>query len=350
MTKPFLILKLLFLILLLYSPYANVKAQQDCLINLERAEKLFDQGIIEEIPELLTECLKSGFSARNKIRAQRLLILAYLFDNRVEEAETIMKDFLNDNPEYEIQPGDPAEFTTLFSSYRTYRHFSMGLFIGTNVTNAIMLEHYGPYNPDIDKGGFSMTTPEYLFGASANIFLTDNLELNIESIFSRNSFEFENLQYGFAEIYKKETLQRLEFPVSVSYDLLRNQWKPYLRLGASYGLILSASTNYRRSFLNTASEESSPIPIESPELDIKDRRSNGTFNAILGGGIKYRIPRGYFFFDLRYSLGLSKLVNPETRWDQETIFQYYYADGNFQLDHFSFSIGYRYSFYKSVKK
>ncbi len=348
MSNPFSIFKLLFLILLLCSPYASVRAQEDCFRNLERAEKLFDQGIIEEIPELLTGCLKGGFSPRNKIKAQKLLILAYLFDNRVQEAEAIMMDFLNDNPEYEIQPGDPTEFTSLFSSYQTYRHFSVGMFIGTNVTNAIMLEPFGPYNPDTEKGSFSMTTPEYLFGASANIFLTDNLELNIESIFSRNSFEFQNLQYGFAEIYKKETLRRLEFPVSVSYDLSRNKWKPYLRLGASYGLILSASTNYKRSFLNAGPGES--IPVVSPDTNIKDRRSTGTFNAILGGGLKYRIPRGYFYFDLRYSLGLSKLVNPENRWDQETIFQYYYADGDFQLDYLSFSIGYRYSFYKSIKQ
>lgn len=335
---------LLTLLLLFTSPH--LKSQTACSLVLENAEKLFEQGIIEEIPSLLSECIKSGLNYAERERAQKLIILSYLFDNRIQQAENAMMEFLRTNPEYSIQSGDPAEFTSLFSRFRTFPYLSLGAFLGGNLTSATILTSYGPFDHNTDEGHYS-PLPEMQIGAAAYIFLTNRLEIILEGIYSRNSFSYTNVQYGFAEIYRNETHQRIEIPLSISYDLPGERWHPYFRIGASYGLILTAHTNYRRSHLDNGSVTSSPL--QSSNLDIIDRRNTSTLNGIMGAGIKYQINRGFLFFDLRYSYGLSQLVSTENRWDQEIVFRYYYADGDFVTDNLSFSLGYRYSFYKSRK-
>ena len=296
---------------------------------------------------MLSACLERGFSPAEKMRAQKLLILAYLFDNKTREAEDVMVRFLRDNPEYEIQPDDPAEFTLLLSGFRTVPFLSVGTFLGGNLSSASLLEQYGPYNPNQDEGQFTITPPEFQIGAAINILLSRRLELNLESIYTINSFSFSNRQYGFADIYKKETHEKLEFPVSLSFDLSVNRWRPYLRIGGSYGMLMSAYNDYKRSYSNTGDALYSSV--ESLEVDISEQRNSDFINAILGVGIKYKIPRGHLYFDLRYFYGLSDLVNPEDRWSQDSVFSFYTADNDFHLDYLTFSIGYRYSFYTTKR-
>ena len=335
---------IVFFILLSHS--LQVNSQDTCQETLERAEALFDQGIIEKIPDLLADCINNGFSKQDRIRARRLIILAHLFDNNFIEAELAMTDFLKEVPEYQPQENDPSEFLALFSSFRTFPFLSIGAFIGANLSNATMLEPYGPYNIS-ESGKFSITTPQYQIGVGTNIFLSNRWKLSLESIYTRTSFAYSNLQYKFAQVENEETHQRLDFPVSFTFDFPGNKLTPYLRLGASYGMIINASGNYKRSYVNTGSAVFEPVEISG--VDISDQRSTYSLNAVAGSGIKYKIPRGFLIFDLRYNYGLSDLVNNENRWDQETVFSYYHTYSDFQLDYFTFSIGFHYSFFKSKK-
>ncbi len=323
------------------------QSQDNCSQILEEAELLFDQGIIEEVPELLSECLERGFSPEEKMRAQKLVILAYLFDNKTREAEDVMRSFLRDNPEYEAHPDDPAEFSLLLSEFRTIPFLSMGFFSGGNLSSASVLEHYGPYNPNRGEGQFAMKPPGFQAGGAINILLTSRLELNLEGIYTINSFSYSNLQYGFANVYMEETHQRVEFPVSFTFDLAANRCRPYLRIGGSYGLLMGAQSDYKRSYSGTGDAIFSPV--ETLEVDISDRRNQDFLNAIAGIGVKFKIPRGHFYFDLRYFYGLSDLVNPDGRWSQDAVFSFYTADSDFHLDYMTFSIGYRYSFYRTKR-
>ncbi len=323
-------------------------SQNNCAQILEQAEQLFDQGIIEDIPELLSRCLRRGFTPEEKMRAQKLLILVYVFDNKPSEAEDVMRRFLRDNPEYRIQPDDPAEFTLLFSGFRTTPFMSIGAFLGSNLASATMLEPYGPYNTNLYEGRYGIADPGFQAGAAVNILLAGGLELNLESIYTINSFSYSNLQYGFADVYKKETHKRLEFPVSLSYTFGSGRWAPYLRVGASYGLLMNAYSDFKRSYTGTESVVLSPI--EELQIDITDRRNYEFLNAVAGAGIKYRIPRGHFYLDLRVFYGLSDLVVAGDRWSQDPVYTFYIADSDFHLDYLTFSIGYRYSFYRTKRR
>ncbi len=339
--------KLLLVFIIFVYPFLRISSQDDCSSVLERAEQLFDQGVIEDIPSLLSDCLKRGFTPEENIRAKKLIILAYLFDNKIQDAENTMVSFLESYPKYQIQPGDPAEFTRLFSSFKTYPFLSLGASLGGSLASANLIEPYGPYNLNTDKGQFAITTPEYQIGAGVNFFLRDRLEISFEGNYTTNTFLYSNFQYGFADVSTKERLQRLEFPLSLTYDITDTKLNPYLSLGISYGMIISATSHYKRSTSNTGTVTSSTH--EKRYVDIASRRNTSTINAVLGGGIKNKIPGGYLFLDIKYFYGLSQLVNTENRWDMDTAFTFYHTDGDFRLNYLSFSIGYRYSFYKTKK-
>ncbi len=334
------------IILMVISANQRLAAQNSCSEILDQAELLFEQGIIEEIPEILSGCIKDGFSPEEKVRAQKLLILTYIFDNNIPEAEAVLFDFLKDNPEYVAAPDDPAEFVLLLSGFRTIPYLSVGMFTGGNLSAANMVEHYGPYNPGNGKGSFAMNAPGFQIGAAVNAFLTDWMEVNAEALFEINSFTYSNVQYGFAEVNLKETHQRFEFPVTATFYQIHNEWMPYLRAGMSYGILTSASGNFRRSYINNDVSG----PLESLDVDITGRRRTGFVNLIAGAGIKYKIPRGHVYFDLRYYYGLSQKVIPEGRWQHDEVFQFFTSDSNFFLDHLAFSLGYRYSFFRPVKR
>ena len=325
-----------------------VKSQENCTSILEEAEELFDQGFIEDIPDILDDCLKKGFSPQEKMRAQKLIILSYLFDNRVNDAERVMLNFLRKNPEYKVKPTDAAEFAALLSNFRTIPVVSAGAFIGGNLSFPGMIGQYGPYNPNAEAGSYLSLPADFQLGAGLNIFLSNSLELNLEGIFIRNSFTWSNLQYGFAQINIIETHQRFEFPLSLSINLGGNRIRPYLRLGGSYGILMNAVNNYKREFVNTGSAYYSPL--EAYNNDITERRKDYSISLTGGGGIKYKIPRGHFYLDVRYFYSLTDLVIPDNRWKDEMIYTYYTADNDFMLDYLALSAGLRYSFYKPKKR
>src|SRR4030042_4814203 len=83
---------IIVLVLPLFSLTAH--AQDDCSKTLQEARNLYDLGMIDEIPKMLSPCMQEGFTRPQRIEAYKLLILAYLFDDNQFEAERTMTEFL----------------------------------------------------------------------------------------------------------------------------------------------------------------------------------------------------------------------------------------------------------------
>ncbi|MCK5170420.1 MAG: hypothetical protein KAQ75_11125, partial [Bacteroidales bacterium] len=104
--------------LLLFSSIALAQ-QTDCAFKLEEAENLYETGILDSIPAMLRSCVIEGFDDDELIRAYKLLILTYLFEDYQEMAEFTMLKFLKKFPEYELKAIDQVEFKYLYNSYQT---------------------------------------------------------------------------------------------------------------------------------------------------------------------------------------------------------------------------------------
>ena len=121
LTQEFLIKSLVFILIagLLFSPMPGVIspvfAQGKCTLELNDAEEKYNTGRFDEAIESITKCLnKSGITEDEKMRAYRLLGLAYIAKDYLEDAKTAVQKLLDMVPNYQSDPvQDPPPFTKM---------------------------------------------------------------------------------------------------------------------------------------------------------------------------------------------------------------------------------------------
>lgn len=342
---------LLWMVLLVAVP-GILQAQTDCGTKIQEAQKLYDQGMIEEIPQMLAPCMENGFTRVQKIEAYKLIILSYLFDDNQFEAEKTMVEFLKKFPEYEIMPNDPVEFVYLFESYRTTSVFSFGLTAGFNLTDPRIIEPFSVFDMNSATLSNNMRAG-FQVGVGMGRYLSKKMLLNVEFLFSENQYSFtDELRVplaggndGINSVVYKEKLYKLELPLTLSYEINARKVHYFVRTGVSLATLTGVTGAATRKY----SEEAQPITGEM--TDMSDYRTKMLYSAIVGTGIRYKVPRGVLTLDLRANLGLNNLVKPEERYrNQQMITRSYYLDDDFSLTSFSLSAGYYFSFYKPKKQ
>jgi len=343
---------ILFLIIFALPVFSVLPAySQDCGAQLQEANNLYDQGLIEDIPGLLLPCMEEGFSRSQRIEAYKLLILAYLFDNDQVSAETTMLDFLRKFPEYEILPGDPAEFVYLFESYRTTSVYSIGVSVGFNMTDPRLIEPFSVLDVENTslqnkmQGGFQL-------GLGLARYVSNNMILNAELLFSSHQYEFSDFYSTFVDgadiinnVTYTERLYKFDVPVSVTYEILAKKIHYYLRGGVSFSGIIGARGNASRVY----ARESSPFTSET--LSMTEFRKKILYSAVAGAGIMYKVPRGMITLDFRANFGLKNIVREKERYNNpELMTKYNYLDDDFSLNVFTLSANYYFSFYTPSKQ
>ncbi|MBN1952004.1 MAG: PorT family protein [Bacteroidales bacterium] len=346
-------MKLQRLIILLISVlFLNLSlfGQKSCLNTLREARELYEQGLIDDIPNMLSECMESGFTRGQRVEAYKLIILSYLFDDDQFAAEKAMDEFLKKFPEYEVMPNDPVEFVYLLESYKTSSFYSINLTFGPTFTNPVILEQYSLL--DVSNTDFNDKTGtgfQLGLGISRNLFKSVNA--NIGLFYSTYNYSFNETSriqladklYTFAETRAEEKIDRIELPLSMTYYFGRGNLHYTARLGFSVGYITSAKLSVNRTQTGLINDISS-------NFDIREYRKALDYAVIFGGGMEYKVPRGYLVLDLRYRLGLSEVPISDLRNANSRLnTSYFHLDDDFRLNSFSMAIGYHFSIYQSRK-
>jgi hypothetical protein len=331
----------------------NLYSQNDCSSKIKEAKKYYDQGMIDEIPQMLAPCMADGFTRTQKTEAYKLIILSYLFNDDQFEAERTMLEFLKKYPEYEIMPNDPIEFVYLFESYRTTSVFSFGLAAGFNFTDPRIIEPFTTF--DLNEATLKNTMkPGFQLGVGVGRYISRNMLLNLEFYFASNQYKFSdeiNIPHEGEDLEPAvinstvyiENLYKAEFPITLAYEFDIKKVNYFLRAGFSVAKITGITGK------PTYSTEGSADNGENE--DISYYRKNILYSGIAGAGIRYKVPRGVITLDLRANLGINKIVRSDRRWDnQELIDRFHYLDDDFSLNTFSLSAGYYFSFYKPKKQ
>ncbi len=339
----------IMLILIIFSPV--VQGQSECSTKIQDARKLYEQGMIEEIPQMLAPCIQDGFTRAQVIEAYKLIILSYLFDDNQFEAEKTMVEFLKKFPEYEIMPNDPVEFVYLFESYRTTSIFSFGFTAGFNLTDPRIIESYSVH----DQRNVTLKNtmkPGFQFGIGVGRYISRKMFLNLELKFSENRYAFKDEVItplpglnGISSVTYSEKLYKFIMPLSVSYEFSAKKLHYFMRGGFSVASITGVTGTATRQF----AEEIPPVPGETN--DIAKYRKNIMYAGVAGAGIRYKVPHGVLTAEFRASIGLNNIVKPEKRFENmQQIMKSYYEDDSFAINTFSFSVGYYFSFYKPKKQ
>lgn len=335
-------------ILWIISVLSVCSQEEDCVFKLREAEKLYQQGLIEEIPDLINECIQEGFSKEDRLQAFKLLILTYLFEDEIQKAEDAMYNFIKKYPEYEIVPTDPLDFVYLYESYKAVPIVSFGASVGYSLANTTISERYGTHDLTSTHGDFNQSGLGLQLGLKVNFFVYENTEVNLEFLYAQNKFEYVDEElYDFAYLSFDETQTRLDIPVSVTYDFdIKSRFTPFARLGCNFGILMNSNALSSVTYTDDSHEKKT-----GPDMDISNQRNPFNYWGILGTGIKYKIPKGYLMADVQYNLGLSGQTNENERYsDFDQAFYYYHLDDNFKLNTLNFRLGYIYTIYKPTKK
>ena len=331
-----------------------------CAFTLKEAQRLYQQGLIEKIPSLLSPCLQSGFSRQERQDAYKLILLCYLFDDNQKAADSAMLQFLKKYPEYEINPTDPKEFAYLFDTYKSLPILSIGVIGGITIPQFFVKQSNSTNNLSQTNRSYKKYGSSYQIGLQFNTYLAENYELGLEALYTSASFRTIDNVKLFDSINEtrtySETQSRFEIPVFVRYNYpLTKTLIPYAFLGISPFYTMSASASVTRMYYTaTATDNSSNFNV----LPMRNRFGMSVFGGI---GLKYHISRGFIFFDLKYQMDFTSQLNqsyvdsqlnsnPTGSQLNKLIWTYNSLTDNFRFNKLSISLGYSFIFYHPKKK
>ncbi len=340
-------IKYILLIIAIFS-VKSIYAQDDCILKLNEAEKLYDDGKIEKIPSLLSNCIESGFNRENKIRALRLLTLVNLFEDNTIQAEKSILRLLKIDPEYKANKAvDPVEFIRLFNSFSTAPVFSLGVIGGLNFTKPHLIETFSfneikAANPKYTNGiGFS-------FGLKANYHINNIWDITFEPNFAALSYKVKENSTTYGATTITESMNYIELPVLASYCFYKkNKYNFYGEAGFSYGLLLSGKITGQFTYNNNEQASGDAPKVLTPEI-----RKKYNFAGTIGAGTKINLNRSNIQISLRYKIGLMNVVNNNTRvTDHEGLnTNYRFIDNDITVNNIYFMISYNREFYIHKKK
>jgi hypothetical protein len=332
--------------ILCVSRTASSQETGNCAEKLRNAQLLFEKGQVDQIPSLLTDCIISGFTKDEEFSAFKLLIQTYLLDDRIEQADSAMTAFLKRNPEYKVSPTDHSGFTYLYNSFIVDPVVQIGLHAGTNFPFLTFLdENLTAGEPG--KSVFRTNIANLLLTAESRFRFNEKLELGIEAGYSRLKFTNKVDYLSFGVINYTEVQHRIEIPVSILYNLNSSgKFTPYGRAGA--GIALNLRTNADVSLEMT--DRNNPSDRTGETLHRTDSRSPVDIFIQFGAGVKYKIPHGYLFAEMRSNFGIAQ---QNVRGGKTVdLLEYYYlwSDPGFRINAVGINAGYIYIFYKPFKK
>lgn len=326
--------------------------ESDCARTLRKAQKAYDDGLIEKVEQMIRPCLDGGqLNKEEQLDGYRLLAQAKLFDDKNEEAEQAMLKFLSINPEYELQPGiDSKEFSELFSNYHTSPLYTIGLHFGLNWTMVNSYVERGIYNTENEKKSFSPDLSIH-FGFRASRYIYNGLNVHLEANYLTNKYTYTHTILGGENIVTaSESQTAIGIPLTFSYVFLRQKKvRPYVFAGFGMRLLLSAENQDQVKEFPT----SSIAPVTGPAIDIKNERNGLNFEGIFGAGTKFKITRGDIFVDARYNIGLNNQRNENSDLnvnDDERLWNFFISDNDFTFNNLYVTVGWNYYLYKPRKK
>lgn len=332
-------------------PVIVVAQQQDdalCHQKLRLARSVYENGRLHELKGLIEGCLNSNvFTTQERIDAFKLLTLASIYLEEPEEADKMMLNILNTDPEFEPNLDiDPAEFVALYHTFRTEPVYRLGVKVGGNATQP-NVHQYSPLNEGTEKYSYGFGFQAGVTGEVA--IFNDKLTLNPELYFTQRSFSAENTFFEGDQVTTgKVSISWISLPVSVQYPLpfvkkTGSPLTPYISGGISVDYLLST-----KSKLETAITDQSPVSTSGTE---KAQYKAFNLAPIASVGAKIKVKKAELVGEIRYNFGASTIFRKDKVYDNpKEIFGNKFIHGPFSLNTVSISFGYLFNKYIPKKK
>jgi len=336
-------MKRYLLIILFFASVLSLQAQTTCSDILKLAERNFDEGKLDEIPQTIEPCMKNGFTSEEKMRAYKLLIQTYLYNERLELADQEMIQFLREFPSYEIASNDPKEFVNLYKTYRTEPIFRIDVFAGVNYSLPFVTEYYSPGNLNQNKISYNSK-----LSVNAGVNYTDGLykdfDFSIGANFTMYKMDYSDEQYSYTTVTGTFTNMYLGFPLVVKYNYNYKGFKAIARAGLEVSYLLSSKMDFVKSFTNGDN------PIKSTE-DLSGCYKKFDFRPVFSIGFPFKL----YKYEIIPSIGVKfSTVTPlknelKEPLESGTYYMYNYAPANMYMNQMFFTISFMMPVYNPKK-
>ena len=338
------------------------------------ATEEFNAGHFYSVPRILNDSLKN-FSREQRQRAFLLLTQTYLLLDDPIGAQRSYLEILMANPEFIANEQLHAiDIVYLSKKFTATPIFSWLVSAGTNVSPVRVIR-------DVAVGGIMIgekpkeeyfLRPGYHIGASGEFSYNHqlNLRLGVEYLHTTYRSISEDFHLDTKQFIDRQTW--INFPLSVSFADHIGRYRPYGFVGYSVSWMLNdrgsialekVTETERTSGEGENTEvmvELEKLEVQSPDLNLIDRRNRLNQCIIFGGGLKYKIGLDFIFAELRYSIGLKNITNPDNiyasyshrqttpEWVKtfEPTAAFTHVDDYFRLDNLAISFGFLRPLYK----
>ena len=332
----------LFLLLILGFPNKKVMAQQ-CLENLRKAQIIYDEGKLHEIPALLAVgCLKGNeLNKEEKSQGYRLLILSYIYLDQPDQADQAMLNLLRISPTYKpVEVTDPYELTNLYKTFRTIPIFRWGVKVGINYSMVNIMKTHSVANSTNANGSYSGNINFTFYGFIERDFFQKRFILRAEPSFSlyKTTYTADNFPDHLGENTIKwkdiENQSWLGLNLLARYPILKkSKIKPVLILGPSAQYLLSATGSNQTSI--AGGESASGADLEFITDGVRKRIN---LSAVAGIGIVLPTNKTSIVIDLYYQYGLVNITDKNTA--SEMSFKYGRAMSDLSLNNINITFGF----------
>ncbi|MDN5215736.1 porin family protein [Fulvivirgaceae bacterium BMA12] len=198
------------------------------------------------------------------------------------------------------------------------------------------------YNSSENKG-FQVT-----FIAKYTLF--NNLSISLQPTFASYKYgyennyawlDFENNNNSLFLFYKHEqTLNYIEAPLLLRYDILNTPIRPFVHGGGYYGRLLSALKKVDVSGQDNASGATEEFNGATSTLGVDDQYTKSQYGIIAGGGISLSVGPANFELGVDYKIGLNNIIDESNRFKDNTLISGSYDIlDNMKLKNLSISMG-----------
>jgi len=344
-----------FLVLLLISEKSVAQTVQ-CTEKLDQAQANFNIGNLPGIPTLLEGCINNkSFSPEESIRAHKLITMVYLYRDDQENADKWMTRLLLVDPEHKLDPAtDPAEILYLKETFLYKPIFRLSLSLSGNRTsyNEFKGSRYGVGLVSVDNHSDTPGTGIAGLGTIEKE-VYNGVDVGLGVGFSSRSFSLErDILYTGNTVTVSESQGWIEVPAFIKYTYYGDgemKFSPYVVAGGVAGYMMSATMSDIQRLNENATANSTTV-----DLFGSKQRNNLNYFAFGGLGVKIRMKTHFLFFEAKYVLGITNVVNGDNRYHGPSSLYYNvgYVDSDFTLNSLVGSFGYQRSIYnpRKIKK
>lgn len=224
---------------------AGVYAQNTCGDQLKIAQRRFDDGLLEDIPQLLAGCMKNGFTDEEKTNAYKLLIQTYLYNEQPEKADEVMLIFLKEFPNYVIAQNDPKEFVNLHKTYRTEPIFKIEVRLSGLLNMARIVEPNSTGNSSTVKTDYK---PLVGVGTELNYInrLSKDFDFSIGISFAFARYSYTSVPLAFTKVTGTYTDLYFGLPLSLRYNFKYKRINLFAKAGIEPVYLLSSKVQLER--------------------------------------------------------------------------------------------------------